>query len=80
MARYIKDREAICLMNDQARHIYKTVELEDIVNIDTIKQEIDADRIDNNNREEEDEINPYNEIITNKVEKNSMLVSQMECS
>ena len=38
--RYIKDREAICLTNDQARHIYKKVESERIVNIDTVKQEI----------------------------------------
>ena len=63
-ARYIKDKEAICLMNDQTRHIYKKVESESIVNVDTIKQEIeDSDNID------EDEVNPYHEIITNKVEK-----------
>ena len=37
-ARYINDREAICLMDDQAKHIYKKVETENIVNIDTIKQ------------------------------------------
>ena len=34
-ARYIKDREAICLMEDQAKYIYKKVETENIVNVDT---------------------------------------------
>ena len=34
---YIKDRENICLTKDQARHIYKKVELESLVNVDTIK-------------------------------------------
>ena len=38
-ARYIKDKEAICLTEDQARHIYKKVKLENIVSVDTIKQE-----------------------------------------
>ena len=77
-ARYIKDREANCLMNDQARHIYKKVESESIVNTDTNKQEIEADRLDNNNKLDEDEVNPYHEIITNKVEKENSITSQME--
>ena len=56
-------------MTDQARHIYKTVVSESIVNIETIKQEIEVDKLDYNNysnREEDDEINPYHEIIANK--------------
>ena len=32
------------MTNYQARHIYKKVELEGIVNIDTIKQEIEEDK------------------------------------
>ena len=48
------------------------VESESIVNIETIKQEIEADKLDNNNNREEeeddDEIDPYYEIITKKVE------------
>ena len=50
-ARYIKDKEVISLMEDQAKYIYKKVESENIVNID-IKQEIEVhklDKIDNNN-------------------------------
>ena len=38
-------------MSDQARHVYKKVELGNIINVDTIKQEIDQDidKIDDNN-------------------------------
>ena len=36
-------------MNDQARHIYKKVESDIIVNVDTIKQETITDKLDNNN-------------------------------
>ena len=35
-AKYIKDKDTICLTNDQASHIYTKVESEGIVNIDTI--------------------------------------------
>ena len=57
-------------MNDQARHIYSKVESESIVNVDTIKQEIETDKWDNNkNNLEEDNLNPYHEVITNKLEK-----------
>ena len=35
--RYVKDK---CLTEDQARHIYKKVESESIVNVDTIRQDI----------------------------------------
>ena len=79
-ARYIKDREAVCLIEDQAKYIYKKVETENIVNVDTIKQEIEEDklkRMDDTN----DKRNPYHKIITNKVEKDDIIISQMEkCS
>ena len=45
-ARYIKDWQDICLMEDQATYIYKKVDTGNIVNIDTIKQEIETDRLD----------------------------------
>ena len=64
-------------MENQAKHIYKKVETEDIVNVDTIKQEIEADKldkIDDNNCK----INPYHEIITNKIERDDAIISQME--
>ena len=45
-----------------------------MVNVDTIKQEIEADKIDNG----DGEINLCHEIITNKVEKVNTIISQME--
>ena len=67
-------------LKDQARNIYKKVESENIVNIDTIKQEIEVDELNNNNNNNltEEDINPYHKIITNKVEKDDALISQME--
>ena len=60
---------------DQAGHIYKKVELEGIVNVDTIKQEEDTlgtDNIDN------DEVNPYHNILMNNIDKEIIITSQME--
>ena len=77
-ARYIKDKEDICLMNDQARQVYKKTESGSVINIDTIKQEIeidqDVDKIDYTNGK----INPYHEIIANKAERDDIMISQME--
>ena len=42
-------------MEDQAKYIYKKVELENVVNINMVKQLIDTDRTD----DEEGEINLY---------------------
>ena len=39
--RFVKDREAICLSEEQTKHIYKKVGLGSKININTIKQEID---------------------------------------
>ena len=35
--KHAKDKESLCLTDDQARHICKRVELEGVVNVDTIK-------------------------------------------
>ena len=42
--------------------------------MDTLKQEIELDKMDDTNGE----INPYQEIITNKAEKDDTIISQME--
>ena len=75
-ARYIKDKEAICLMNDQARHVYKMIGSGSVINVDTIKQEIDqtVDEIDETNGE----INSYHKIIVNKAERDNTIISQMK--
>ena len=59
--KYAKDKEAICFTICQARHIYKKVESEGVVNIDTIKQEIEEDKLSKDNID--DKINPYHNII-----------------
>ena len=73
--RYDKDKEAMCLTKDQARHIYKKVESESVVNVDAFKQEIEdklrKDSID-------DKVNPYHNIIINSVYKDNTNTSQME--
>ena len=43
--KYLKDKETICLTKDQARHIYKKVESESVVNVDTIKQKLEEDKL-----------------------------------
>ena len=42
-----------------------------------IKQEIEKDKLGRNNIEE-DEINPYNDIITNNIDRENIITSQME--
>ena len=49
LVKHVKDKESICLTNDQARHIYKKVKLEGIVTIDTMKQEIEEDKLSKDN-------------------------------
>ena len=65
------------MTNDQARQIYKKLEPESIVNIDTIKQEIEADKLGSNNIDK-DKVNTYHEIITNKTDKENIITSEME--
>ena len=75
--RYVKDKKTICLTNNQARHIYEKVKMKGIVNVDKIKQEIAAHKL-GSDYIEEDKVNPYHEIITNEVEKENIITSQME--
>ena len=45
---YIPDREKKCLTEDQARHIYKKVEMEKPVNIETMAQGIEDEKMTRN--------------------------------
>ena len=63
---------------DQAKHIYKKVKLEGIVNINTIKQEIEEDKLSKSNIDVEEEVNPYHNIIINNIERENIITSQME--
>ena len=59
LVRYIKDKENIYLTADQAKYIYKKVEQKSKVNIETIKKEIEDDKLDKDNIDNEEEVNPY---------------------
>ena len=54
---YIPDKGR-CPTEDQARHIYKKVEVDRIINVEAMKQEIEDDRVTRNRlkEEEDDEI------------------------
>ena len=55
---YIPDREKKCLTEDQARRIYKKVEMDKPVNIETMTQEIEDNKMTRFRlKEEEDEKN-----------------------
>ena len=73
---YAKDREAICLTEEQMRHIYKKVESGNEINIDTLKQEIDNDNLTVPKTEEE--INPYQKIVLNNIYQDYTKTVQME--
>ena len=66
------------LTREQTRYIYKKVETGEIINTDTIEQEIEQEKqlskIDDTNRE----TNPYQELIVNNAEKVETLMTQME--
>ena len=74
------DREKECLTEDQARHIYKKVEMDKPVNIETMTQEIENDKMTRNRlQEEEDEndSNPYQLAILNKKSRDEAKIEQM---
>ena len=50
----------------------KKVELEGIVNIDTIKQEIEVDELSKEDKDD-DEVNPYHNIIINNIDKENVI-------
>ena len=76
--KYVKDKKNICLTTDQARHIYKKVELEGVVNVDTIKLEIEEDKLNTVNTNDEEEVNPCHNKIINNIDRENMITSQME--
>ena len=67
--KYVRFKEYICLTMYQARYIYKKVELKGTVNVDTIRQEIEEDKLSKNNINDEEEVNPYHNIIINNIDR-----------
>ena len=66
------------MTREQHIFVYKKTELGEMINTETLQQEIEHKRqlnkIDDTNRE----INPYREIIINNAEKIEPLMAQME--
>ena len=75
--KYVKGKETICLTKDQARHIYEKVALQGIVIVNTITQEIEEDELNKDNIDD-DEVNPYHNIIINNNDRENVITSQME--
>ena len=58
------------ITRDQARYVYKKVETGEMINMDTIQQEIEQEKQLNRMDDRNGEINPYRELIVNNTEKN----------
>ena len=59
--------------------VYKKVEMDNVINVETMKQEIEDDKMTRNRLNEEDtmETNPYQMVILNKVYKDDIKTEQM---
>ena len=66
------------LTRDQARHIYKRVETGEIINVDTVKHEIEQEKQLSQMDDDSHEVNPYRELVVNNAEKIEMQKTQME--
>ena len=68
----------MCLTEGQIRHINKKVELGSEINVDTIKQEMENDRLTRHWENEEEEMNPYQKALLNSVYRDDVKTVQME--
>ena len=66
------------LTRDQARHIYKKVETGEIINVDTVKHDIQQEKQLSRMDDDSGEVNPYRELVVNNVEKIEVEKTQME--
>ena len=66
------------LTREQTRYIYKKIETGEIINTDTIEQEIEQERQLDRMDDTSGETNPYKKLIVNNAEKIEPLMTQME--
>ena len=66
------------LTRDQNRYIYKKVETGEMINIDTMQQEIKQEKQLNRIDDKSGEIHPYRELIVNNAKRTEPLMMQME--
>ena len=63
---------------EQANYVYKKTELGEIINTETLQQDLEHNRQLNRIDDTGGEINPYKELIVNDAEKLEPLLAQME--
>ena len=66
------------LTRDQAKYVSKKVETGATINMDTIQQEIEQEKLLNRMDDRNGEINPYRELIVNNAEKTEPPMTQMD--
>ena len=66
-----------CLTREQANYVYKKVEMGEMINVNTIQQEIEQEQLSKID-DMSGEINPYRELIVKNAEKIEPLMTQME--
>ena len=66
------------LTRDQARYISKKVETGEMINVDTVKHEIEQEKQLDRMDDDSGELNPYRELVVNNAEKVEMPKTQME--
>ena len=66
------------MTRDQARHIYKKVETGEIINVNTVKHDIEQEKQLNRMEDDSGKVHPYRELVVNNAEKIEMQKSQME--
>ena len=64
------------LTRNQARYIYKKIETGGIINVDTVKHEIEQEKQLNRMDDDSGKINPYKELVVNNAEKIEMQKSK----
>ena len=75
--KYIKNKGAICLTEDQTRYVHKKVEQGSNLNIETMKQEIEQEKLTEIKTNKENE-NPYQKVVLNNVDRDENKTTQME--
>ena len=71
---YVKDRNVICLTEEQTKYVYKKVEQ----GTETMRQEIQQEKLTEIETEKEDEMNPYQKVVLNNIYKDKIKTTQME--
>ena len=66
------------MTEEQTKYVYKKVEHSSEINTQTIRQEIDQERLTETKTKEEDEINPYQKVVLNNVYKDEIKMVKME--